>query len=264
MWRRDAGGHRHAGPGNALTRSVGGGNQARPRRYQLLLGALAVGDVAHVGGEDRLSGQASARDSQLSRKFSAVGAHGRACQSGGPGCCSARSPGSGRGHAGGAAATGARPHRPGLGRSRPRPGSPEGALECAVHVRHPGAPVNADDRVESSFENGALPGRAHGEHGRRVSATSRLRSAWPRSSASETLCSRASSALRTVAACSRAARSVSVGGASGIHEGDDAQDIGLRHGRHQPGTPVVDRTAGGSQQAYDLLLDAPASGSTRR
>ena len=49
-------------------------------------------------------------------------------------------------------------------------------------------------------------------------------------------------------------RQVGLGrGASGIDEGDDAEDIGLRHRQHQPGTPVVDRTAGGSQQAYDLL-----------
>ena len=185
-------------PGNALTRSVGGGNQARPRRYQLLLGALAVGDVAHVGGEDRLSGQASARDRQLSGKFSAVGAHGRHLN---PAVQDAALPGL-------QVAGQATPVCFSQRRRHDRIGKvyadhllgpvAEGALECAVHVRHPGVPVNADDGVESGFENGALPGRAHGEHGARVSATSRSRSAWPRSSASETLCSRASSALRTV------------------------------------------------------------------
>ena len=56
-------------PGYALTRGVGRGDQARPRRHQLLLGTLAVGDVPHVGGEGRLSGQASAGDGHLGREL---------------------------------------------------------------------------------------------------------------------------------------------------------------------------------------------------
>jgi len=60
-------------PATALTRSVGCSDQARPRRHRLLLSTPAVGDVAHVGGEGRFPGQASAGDGHLGRELSAVG-----------------------------------------------------------------------------------------------------------------------------------------------------------------------------------------------
>ena len=129
----------------------------------------------------------------------------------------------------------------------------ESALEGAIHVGHPAVLVHADDRVESSFEDGALPGLAHGEHGRPrlgdLSFPVRLASQF-----------RLGNTLQPgelnaehgggVLEC----RQVSLGrGASGINEGDDAQDVGLRHGRHQPGIPAVDRATRGSQQADGLL-----------
>ncbi len=43
---------------------------------------------------------------------------------------------------------------------------PEGPLEGAIHIGHPGIPVNADDGVESSLENDALPGLTRRERGR--------------------------------------------------------------------------------------------------
>src|SRR5215472_15661361 len=47
-------------PGDLLARRVGGGDQARPGGHQLVLGALALGDVAEVAGERRRSGQPGA------------------------------------------------------------------------------------------------------------------------------------------------------------------------------------------------------------
>ena len=129
----------------------------------------------------------------------------------------------------------------------------ESALEGAVHVGHPGVLVNADDSVESSFEDGALPGLADGEHGRpRLGDLS-----FPVSRASQfrlgnTLQPGELNAEHRGGVLER--REVGLGrGANGVNEGDDAQDIGLRHGRHEPGTPAVDRAARGSQQADGLL-----------
>ena len=150
-------------PGDALTRRVGCGHQACPRRYERPFRTLAVGDVAHIAGERRLSGQASAGDGQLSWKQAAVGTHGRqfdpavqdALLTGLQVPCKALP------------VCLAQPRRHDLLREVAADHFlgpvAEGPLERAVYVGHPGVLVNADDSIESTLENGALPRLAGGE-----------------------------------------------------------------------------------------------------
>ena len=152
-------------PGNALARGVGCGDQARARRDELLLRPLAVGDVAHVGGEGQLPGrpvrvtESSTGNSAPSARMAGISIRrsrilrprlqiaGEAAPVRLPQC---------------------RRHdhlREVAAEHFLRPVA-EGPLERAIHVGHPGVPVNADDRVQSGLENGALPCLARGEHGR--------------------------------------------------------------------------------------------------
>ena len=240
-------------PGNALARGVGCGNYAGARRDELLFRALAVGDVAHVRGERHLPGQAGAGDGQLDGKLGAVGAHGwhldPAVQDTGlPGLQMA-----------GEAAPVCLPQCRRHDRLREVAAEhflgpvAEGPLERAIHVRHPGVPVNADDGVESGLENGALPRLARGEHGRprlgdltfpvSLAAQFRLGNAVQPGKLDAEHCG-------GMLKCGQ----VSLGrGASGVNERDEAEDISLRHSQHQPGTPAVDRAARGSKRADDLL-----------
>jgi hypothetical protein len=219
-------------PGNALARSVGCGNQARPRRYQVLLGTLAVGDVAHVGGEGWLSRQAGAGNGHLGRKLGAVGPHGRHLD---PAVQNDTLPGL---QVSGEAAPVRLPQRGRHDVLRKVTADhflgpvAEGVLERAVHVRHSGVTIDADDGVESSFENGALPRLARGEHGRprlgdltfpvSLASQFRLRNAVQPGELNAEHCG-------GVLKC----RQVSLGrGASGINDGDDAEHIGSRPSRH--------------------------------
>ena len=70
--------------GNPLPRGVEGGDHARPGgdelspgRDHLLLGAVALGDIADKARESDGPGQAGAGDGQLRREFAAIGAHRR-------------------------------------------------------------------------------------------------------------------------------------------------------------------------------------------
>ena len=153
-------------PGDAPAGRVRGGDQARPRRHQVLLGALPFGDVPEVAGEGGLGGRPGTGHRDLGRELTAVGAHRRHLE---PPVQDAPLPG---GQVPGETLPVGLPQRRRHDHLAQFPpdhlGGPiaEDLLERAVHVRDPGELVDADDGVERGFQDGPLARLARGEFGR--------------------------------------------------------------------------------------------------